>query len=178
MICKPAVYWLPWLAIPVSLAGGWTLLRARKIAMSGDRVGAMGQTAAGISLIGIALWFVAGALNDFSSGACPTPDWLGSVVQVMRTRVGSGNVQQVVMSGLILGFGILMVASGAVLASNWQGSANRLAQYYERTNPGWAWGRRASVSPGFVRLGGGIVGVMGLGFCAAGIAKILALGTA
>jgi hypothetical protein len=84
--------------------------------------------------------------------------------------------QPVVMSGLILGFGILMVASGAVLASNWQGGANRLAHYYERTNPGWGWGRRAGVSPGFFRLGGGTVGVMGLAFCAAGIAKILVLG--
>jgi hypothetical protein len=138
----------------------------------------MGQRAAGIFLIGLALWFVAGAVNDFSSGACHTPDWLGSVVQVMRTRVGSGNLQEAVMSGLILGFGILMVASGAVLASNWQGGANRLAHYYERTNPGWAWGRGAGVSPGFVRLGGGFVGVMGLAFCAAGIAKILVLGTA
>jgi hypothetical protein len=131
----------------------------------------MGQTAAGISLIGVALWFVAGALNDFSSGACPTPDWLASVVQVMRTRVGSGNLQQVVMSALILGFGILMVASGAVLASNWKGGANRLAHYYERTNPGWSWGRRAVVSPGFVRLWGGFIGVMGLAFCVASIAK-------
>jgi hypothetical protein len=177
MICKPAVYWLPWLAIPLILAGGWTLFRARKVAASGDRVGAIGQRAAGIALIGVALWFVAGALNDFSSGACPTPDWLGSAVHVMRTRVGSGNLQQLVMSGLILGFGILMVASGAFLASNWQGGAERLAHYYERTIPGWAWGRRAGVSPGVVRLGGGFVGVMGLAWCAAGIANILVLRT-